>query len=168
MAREAGLPLVVAAKAREPCEREFFEAAVRPHLGDGVEFVGEVGHDEEVRLLRGACALLFPIDWEEPGAVVLLEAMACGTPVVATRRGCVPEMVVDGRTGFVVDEPAEMVRALEHIDEIDPADCRAHVAASFSAERLLRDYEAVYETALEAASSSMRVAARASAGSSKT
>jgi len=166
VAREAGLPLVIAAKVREPCEREFFDEAVRPNLGNGVEFVGEVGHDEKVRLLGGARALLFPIDWEEPGAVVLLEAMACGTPVVATRRGCVPEMVVDGRTGFVVDDPAEMVSALERIDEIDPVACRAHVAADFSAERLLRDYEAVYETVLEATRASMWSAARSSAGSS--
>jgi glycosyltransferase involved in cell wall biosynthesis len=168
VAREAGLPLVIAAKVREPCERDFFDEAVRPHLGEGVEFVGEVGHEEKVRLLRGARAMLFPIDWEEPGAVVLLEAMACGTPVVATSRGCVPEMVVDGRTGFVVDEPSEMVAALARIDEIDPAACRAHVAANHSAERLLRDYEAVYETVLDAASASMWAAARSSAGSSNT
>jgi glycosyltransferase involved in cell wall biosynthesis len=167
-AREAGLPLAIAAKVREPCERDFFERAVRPELGDGIDYVGEVGHDEKVRLLHGARALLFPIDWEEPGAVVLLEAMACGTPVVATRRGCVPEMVVDGRTGFVVGEPREMAGALERIEEIDPAACRAHVQASFSAERLLRDYEAVYEEALEAASTSIWAAARSSAGSSKT
>jgi glycosyltransferase involved in cell wall biosynthesis len=158
---------VIAAKVREPSERSFFEEAVRPHLGNGVEFLGEVGPEEKVRLLRGARALLFPIDWEEPCALVLLEAMACGTPVVATRRGCVPEIVVHGRTGFVVDEPAEMVRALERIDEIDPAACRAHVAASFSAERLLRDYEAVYETVLAATSASIPSAARSSAGSSK-
>jgi glycosyltransferase involved in cell wall biosynthesis len=168
VAQEAGLPLVVAAKVRDPSEQAFFDEAVRPHLGNGVEFVGEVGHDEKVRLLRGARAMLFPIDWEEPGAVVLLEAMACGTPVVATRRGCVPEMVADGRTGFVVDEPSEMVRALERLDEIDPAACRAHVAASFSAEPLLRRYEAVYETVLEAASASIWAAARSSAGSSNT
>ena len=148
VARAAGLPLVIAAKVREPGEHAFFEEAVRPHLGDGVEFLGEVGPEEKVQLLRGARALLFPIDWEEPCALVLLEAMACGTPIVATRRGCVPEVVVHRRTGFVVEEPAEMVRALERIDEIDPAECRAHVATSFSAERLLDDYEAVYERVL--------------------
>jgi glycosyltransferase involved in cell wall biosynthesis len=168
VAKEAGLPLVIAAKVREPCERAFFDEAVRPHLGDGVEFVGEVGHEEKVTLLRGARALLFPIDWEEPGAVVLLEAMACGVPVVATRRGCVPEMVVHGRTGFVVDEPPEMVEALSRLDEIDPANCRAHVAADFSAGRLVRDYEAIYEAVLEEeTSASIWSTARARVASSK-
>jgi glycosyltransferase involved in cell wall biosynthesis len=168
VAKAAGLPLVIAAKMRAPAEHAFFDEAIRPHLGGGIEFIGEVGHAEKVRLLHGARAMLFPIDWEEPGALVLLEAMACGTPVVATRRGCVPEMVAHGRTGLVVDEPDEMPAMLERLDEIDPADCRAHVATHFSAERVTRDYEAVYEAVLEEeASASMWSAARRSAGSSK-
>ena len=167
VAKEVGLPLVIAAKMRSPDECAFFDEAVRPHLGNGIEFVGEVGHEEKVRLLHGARALLFPIEWEEPGALVLLEAMACGTPVVGTSRGCVPEMVADGLTGFVVDDPSELAGALERLDEIDPAACRAHVATHFSAERLTRDYEAIYDTVLaEATSSSMWAAARSSAGAS--
>jgi len=167
VARAAGLPLVIAAKMHAPDERSFFEEALRPQLGNGIEFVGEVGQDEKVRLLRGARALLFPIEWEEPGALVLLEAMACGAPVVGTRRGCVPEMVADGRTGIVVDEPAEMAAALDRLDEIDPAACRAHVAAHFSAERLTDDYEAVYEAVLaDETSASIRSTARSRAGAS--
>jgi glycosyltransferase involved in cell wall biosynthesis len=150
-----------------PDECSFFEEAVRPQLGNGIDFVGEVGQDEKVRLLQGARALLFPIEWEEPGALVLLEAMACGAPVVGTRRGCVPEMVADGRSGIVVDEPGEMAAALDRLDEIDPAACRAHVAARFSAERLTDDYEAVYEAVLaDETSASMRSAASSRAGAS--
>jgi multidrug efflux pump subunit AcrA (membrane-fusion protein) len=166
-ARAAGLPLVIAAKVREPCEREFFDEAIRPELGNGVEYAGEVGFEAKVRLLRGARALLFPIEWEEPFGIVMIEAMACGTPVVATRRGAVAEVVEGGHTGFVVDEPSELVAAVERIDEIDRAACRAHVEARFSAERLLSDYEAVYETVAEPASASILSAARSSAGSSK-
>ena len=168
VAKEVGLPLLIAAKVREPREHAFFEEAVRPHLGDGVEFLGEVGHDEKVRLLQGAKAMLFPIEWEEPGALVLLESMACGTPIVATRRGCVPEMVADGRTGLLVDDVSEMAAAVERVDEIDRAACRAHVAADFSAERLADDCEEIYEAVLdEETSASIWSAARASAGSSK-
>jgi glycosyltransferase involved in cell wall biosynthesis len=168
VAKAARLPLVIAAKMRAPAEHAFFEEAIRPHLGNGIEFVGEVGHEDKVRLLHGARAMLFPIEWEEPGALVLLEAMACGTPVVATRRGCVPEMVVHGRTGFIVDEPAEAPAMLERLDEIDAEDCRTHVATHFSAERLTRDYEAIYEAVLEDRTSvSMWSAARSRAGASK-
>jgi glycosyltransferase involved in cell wall biosynthesis len=167
VAKEVGLPLLIAAKVREPREHAFFAEAVRPHLGDGVEFLGEVGHDEKVRLLSGARAMLFPIEWEEPGALVLLESMACGTPVVATRRGCVPEMVADGRTGLLVENVSEMAAAVERVGEIDRAACRAHVEADFSAERLADDCEEIYEAVLEEeTSASIWSAARASAGSS--
>jgi glycosyltransferase involved in cell wall biosynthesis len=167
VARAVGLPLVIAAKVREPCEREFFDEAIRPALGNGIEYVGEVALEAKVRLLRGARALLFPIAWEEPFGIVMIEAMACGTPVVATRRGAVAEVVEDGHTGFVVDEPSELAAAVERIDEIDRAACRTLVAASFSAERLLDDYEAVYETVLDETSASIWSAARSSAASSK-
>ena len=117
---------------------------IRPSLGDGVEFVGEVGHEEKVRLLHGARATLFPIDWEEPAALVPLESMACGTPVVATRRGCVPEIVQDGETGIVVDEPSELAAALDAAVGIDPRACRAHVEERFSAERMVARYEEAF------------------------
>jgi glycosyltransferase involved in cell wall biosynthesis len=167
VARASGLPLVIAAKVREPCEQAFFEEAIRPALGHGIEYVGEVGLEAKVRLLRGARALLFPIEWEEPFGIVMIEAMACGTPVVATRRGAVGEVVVDGRTGVIVDDPSELLGAVERVDQIDRAECRAHVAASFSAERLLDNYEAVYETVLDETSASIWSAARSSAASSK-
>jgi glycosyltransferase involved in cell wall biosynthesis len=144
-ARELGMPLVIAAKAREPDERAFFDEAIRPALRNGIEYVGEVGHEEKVRLLRGAQATLFPIQWEEPAALVPLESMACGTPVVATRRGSVPEVVRDGVTGVVVERPEELPAAVEAASRIEPDACRAHVVETFSADRMVERYEAVYE-----------------------
>jgi glycosyltransferase involved in cell wall biosynthesis len=151
VARKAGMPLRIAAKAREPWERAFFEQHVRPHLGAGVEYLGEIGHEEKVELLGGAAATLFPIDWEEPCGLVPLESMACGTPVIATRRGAVPEIVEDGRTGFVVNDVDHMPSAVGRIGELDRAACRQHVEARFSAARMVAGHEAVYERLVQTA-----------------
>ena len=99
VALETGLPLKIAAKCREPLEIRYFDEFIRPHLGGGIEYVGEVGHADKVELLMGARALISPIDWEEPFGLMMIEAMACGTPVISTRRGAVPEIVDHGRTG---------------------------------------------------------------------
>ena len=113
VALETGLPLKIAGKCAEPAEQEYFDAMVRPHLGDGREYVGEVSHGEKVELLRAARATLFPIEWEEPFGLVMIESMACGTPVIATRWGAVPEVVEHGRTGIIVDHWGHMGSALE-------------------------------------------------------
>src|SRR5436190_1571252 len=98
VATEAGLPLKLAGKMREPAEQEYFRQFIAPHLRDGeIEYLGEVTHGEKVELLRNARATLFPIDWEEPFGLVMIESMACGTPVIATRRGAVPEVIEHGR-----------------------------------------------------------------------
>ena len=99
VALETGLPLKIAAKCREPLEIRYFDEFIRPHLGGSLEYVGEVGHADKVELLMGARALINPIDWEEPFGLVVIEAMACGTPVIATRRGAFPEIIDHGRTG---------------------------------------------------------------------
>ncbi|HUP33222.1 MAG TPA: glycosyltransferase family 4 protein [Gaiellaceae bacterium] len=148
VARAAGLPLKIAAKMREPAEEEYFHRFVEPELGDGVEFLGEVGHAEKVGLLRHARATLFPIEWEEPFGLVMLESMACGTPVIATRRGAVPEVVVDGKTGVIVESSGEMPAALARIDRIDPDECRRHVETRFSPERMVAAYEHAYRLAV--------------------
>jgi glycosyltransferase involved in cell wall biosynthesis len=140
VAREAGMPLLVAAKCREPEERAYFREQVEPRLGRGVEYVGEVGHVEKVRLLHGARATLVPIDWEEPFGLVIVESMATGTPVVATRRGSVPELLDDGRTGVVVDDHREMAAALGRADALDPLELRREVERRFCPERLVRSY----------------------------
>lgn len=148
VAREAGLPLLIAGKCREPEELDYFERAVRPELGDGIEFLGEVEHPEKVRLLQGASATLFPIDWEEPFGLVMIESVACGTPVVATRRGSVPEVIRDGVTGVIVDDHREMPAALERARALDPRDLRRDVEERFSPPRMVRDHLAAYETAI--------------------
>jgi glycosyltransferase involved in cell wall biosynthesis len=148
VASAAGAPLKIAGKCREPVEQEYFEEHVLPRLGAEIEYLGEVSHAEKVALLQRARATLFPIDWEEPFGLVMIESLACGTPVLATRCGAVPEVIEDGRTGIVVDDYREMVPALARADALDPADLRAAVRERFSPERMVGDYLAVYEQAL--------------------
>jgi glycosyltransferase involved in cell wall biosynthesis len=148
VAREAGLPLRIAGKMREPPEREYFEEYVAPYLGGGIEYLGETSHGKKVALLQNARATLFPIEWEEPFGLVMIESMACGTPVIATRWGAVPEVIEEGRSGVVVDEYHEMVEALAEADELEPLECRRSVEERFSKERMIRDYEAAYAAVL--------------------
>ena len=144
LARRAGVRIVLAAKM-EPLEQEYFDARVRPLLDEpGVEWVGEVDEAQKVQLLGAARALLFPILWPEPFGLAMIEAMACGTPVVTRRCGATPEVVADGRTGFVCDDDDGVLAALERVDRIERAACRRWVEERFSAERMTRDYEAVY------------------------
>ena len=127
VAEEVGAPLKIAGKMHDAAEKYYFETEVRPRLSERVEYLGEVSHGEKVDLLQNARATLFPIQWEEPFGLVMIESMACGTPVIATRRGAVPEVVADGRTGIVVDEASEMAGALEAADALDPLECRLPV-----------------------------------------
>jgi glycosyltransferase involved in cell wall biosynthesis len=149
VALAAGLPLKMAGKMQERLEEEYFDAAVRPHLGSQIEFLGEVSHDEKVDLLQNARVTLFPIKWQEPFGLVMIESMACGTPVIATRWGAVPEVIDDGRTGLIVDEHTEMAAMIPEADRIDPLECRRYVEERFSSERMVRDYENAYEAVLD-------------------
>jgi glycosyltransferase involved in cell wall biosynthesis len=149
-ALETGLPLKLAGKCAEPDEREYFDALVRPHLGGGREYLGEVSHGEKVELLRCARATLFPIEWEEPFGLVMIESMACGTPVVATRWGAVPEVIRDRETGIIVDEWRDIGGALEAADALDPAAMRRDVEERFTPARMVADYVAAYDAALRA------------------
>jgi glycosyltransferase involved in cell wall biosynthesis len=148
-ARRAGVPLRIAAKMREPEERSYFDEVIRPLLGGDVDYVGEVAHAEKLELLGGAVALLNPIRWAEPFGMVMLEALACGTPVIAVPNGSVPEIVDHGRTGFVCGDVDALVGALGRVASIDRAACRAHVASCFSVERMVAGYVAVYRRLLE-------------------
>ncbi|MTE22188.1 glycosyltransferase [Streptomyces sp. TRM43335] len=149
-ARAAGREIRLAAKCSEPAEREYFEAEIRPRLGDGVEWLGEVGGVRKKELLARARCLLFPLRWEEPFGMVMIEAMACGTPVVTLRRGSVPEVVEDGATGLVRDDPAELPEALEAVGDLDPARCRKSVVERFRPEIMAAGYEAAYLRAIAA------------------
>jgi glycosyltransferase involved in cell wall biosynthesis len=144
VARRAGVRLVIAAKV-DRADEAYWETEVRPRLdGPGVEYVGETDLDETVRLLQDARALLFPIDWPEPFGLVMIEAMACGTPIVTRRRGSTPEVVEDGVTGFVCDDDVAVEQALGQIDRIDRQACRDRAETRFSVERMADDYEVVY------------------------
>jgi glycosyltransferase involved in cell wall biosynthesis len=147
-ARAAGMPLVIAGRCSEPQEHEYFEREIAPRLGPDVEWLGEADARLKEDLYPRARCLLLPIQWEEPFGLVMVEAMACGTPVVALRRGSVPEIVVDGLTGFIRDDPAELPGVLRRLDEIDPRACREHVARNFDDEVMVERYEAVYRSVL--------------------
>jgi glycosyltransferase involved in cell wall biosynthesis len=149
VAMESGLPLKLAGKCREPLEQRYFDELVRPHLSDRIEYVGEVTHGEKVELLQHARATLFPIEWDEPFGLVMIESMACGTPVIATRFGAVPEVIDDGATGVIVDRWRDMPDALELADALDARVQRQAVEERFSPERMVADYVAAYEATIE-------------------
>jgi glycosyltransferase involved in cell wall biosynthesis len=145
-----GTPLISAVKIAEPIERREWEENIRPNLPPDFEVLGEISHAEKVDLLRRAKAVLFPIDWPEPFGLVMVEAMACGTPVIGTPRGAVPEVIEDGVTGWVVevdDYPAHAAERLSRLHEIDPYRCRDRVARLFSKESMLAGYEDAYSIA---------------------
>jgi glycosyltransferase involved in cell wall biosynthesis len=145
VARRAGRPLKMIVKRSEPPERAYYDDAVVPLLGDDVEVFENVSHETKVDLLGGARAMVFPIRWPEPFGLVMVEAMACGTPVVTTNWGAAPEVVVEGVTGYLRDDYAELVGALLLVDELDPAACRRHVEDHFSAASMVRGYTDVFE-----------------------
>jgi glycosyltransferase involved in cell wall biosynthesis len=144
IARSAGVPLRIAAKMREPAEIAFFETSIAPLLGDTVEYVGEVGGRDKLDLLAGARALLNPIRWPEPFGMVMIEALACGTPVLATAKGSAPEIVEHGVTGFV-GTPPQLTAAVARLAEIDRRECRKSAAERFSTHRMVTDHVRLYE-----------------------
>jgi glycosyltransferase involved in cell wall biosynthesis len=144
VAKRLGLPLRMAAKI-DPADREYFEREIRPLLDHPlVEYIGEVTDDEKWQFLADAMCLLFPIDWPEPFGLVMIEALACGTPVIARPCGSAPEIVVDGQVGFLADSVDELVAAVKRVDVIDRARCRRHVEEQFSVQAMTDRYEAVY------------------------
>jgi glycosyltransferase involved in cell wall biosynthesis len=154
-ARVTGLPLVMAVKVASPVEERHWNEEVLPQMPADVTVLGEITIEKKVDLLSRARAVLFPIDWEEPFGLVMTEAMACGTPVIATPRGSVPEVVADGETGFVV--PVEgyaehAADAIKRLGDIDSKACRERVERQFSKEAMVAGYEAVFERATESSS----------------
>ena len=144
-AREAGERLILAGPV-QPGQEDYFAAEVEPYLDDDrVRYVGEVG-DEKLDLYAGARAFLMPIRWPEPFGLVMTEAMACGTPVIAFAEGSAPEIVLDGETGFVVGDEGEMAAAVDRLGEIDPRRCRESARERFDVEAVACAYEEAYET----------------------
>ena len=146
--REAGVPLVLAGKCNEPLEERYLEKVLTPMLHDGVELVVNADRQTILGHLRAASCLILPIRWKEPFGMVMIEAMAEGVPVVALRRGAVPEVILDGVTGFICDRPAELPDALVRAPELDPSACVRHVRAHFSADIMAARYERVYHQAI--------------------
>ncbi len=149
IARRAGLPLRVAAKV-DRSDRDYFDREIKHLLREPhVEFVGEIGESEKQQFLGHAYGLLFPIDWEEPFGLVMIEAMACGTPVVAFRRGSVPEIVEQGVTGYVVDTVEEAATAVGCLGILSRAEIRARFDRRYTATRMAHDYLAIYRRLLK-------------------
>jgi glycosyltransferase involved in cell wall biosynthesis len=145
IAKQVGIPLKIAAKV-DRIDKDYFEGVVEPLLRDPlVEFVGEIGDGEKDEFLGNVYALLFPIDWPEPFGLVMIEAMACGTPVIAYRRGSVPEVMEEGRTGFIVRGLEDAVEAVRRVPELSRERCREVFEQRFTAERMAQDYVRVYE-----------------------
>ena len=149
VARRAGIPLRIAAKI-DPIDQDYFVHHVEPLLDDPlIEFLGEVGEAEKAALLGGALALLFPIDWPEPFGLVMIEALACGTPVIARPCGSVPEVIADGVTGYIADGEDELVAAVARVHRLDRAVCRAEFDRRFSAGAMCQRYLEVFTRLLD-------------------
>jgi glycosyltransferase involved in cell wall biosynthesis len=145
IALHADMPLKMAAKI-DVVDREYFEARIRPRLNHPlIEYIGEVDEQGKNELLGGAKALIFPIAWPEPFGLVMIEAMACGTPVIAYRRGSVAEVMKDGVTGYIVESEEQAVSAIDRIDRIDRGVCRSYFEHNFSSDLMARNYVNVYQ-----------------------
>jgi len=140
----AGVPLKIAAKV-DRSDQEYFDSKIRPLLNNPlVEFIGEIGYPEKNHFLGNAVALLFPIDWREPFGLVMIEAMACGTPVIAYPHGSVPEVIEEGRTGFLVNNVQAAAKAVEQVTKISREECRQRFEERFSATKMAKNYLTVY------------------------
>jgi glycosyltransferase involved in cell wall biosynthesis len=144
MAKGSGRRLIIAGKV-DLKDRSYFEQTIKPQLdGRLISYLGEVSWDEKLSLLKKAQALIFPIEWPEPFGLVMIEAMACGTPVVASKRGSVPEIIAEGETGFIVESLEGAIEALQEVSLINPRNCRNHVERRFSHLHMVDEYEKAY------------------------
>ena len=148
IARRTGVELKIAAKV-DAVDRDYFESEIRPLLNDPlIEFIGEIGEDEKNEFLGNALSVLFPIDWPEPFGLVMIEAMACGTPTIAYRNGSVPEVLEDEKTGFIVDNLRDAVDAVDRVSLLSRRTCREVFERRFSASRMAFDYLTIYKALL--------------------
>jgi len=146
IARRSGIPLRIAAKIADGADQDYFNAVIRPMLKEpGVEFIGEIAERDKSSFLGGALAMLFPINWPEPFGLVMIESLACGTPVVALPCGSVPEILEPDVSGFIGKTVDELVAAVQRVDQIDRRACRASFERRFTDARMSGDYEKVYQ-----------------------
>jgi glycosyltransferase involved in cell wall biosynthesis len=157
IAQRCGLPLKIAAKV-DKVDVEYYDTQIKPLLrAPGIEYIGEIGDAEKSDFLSGAIALLVPISWPEPFGLVMIEAAACGTPVIAFNAGSVSEVVEDGVTGFIVRDEAEAMAALEKVPTLDRRHIRQRFEERFTARRMAQDYLATYAELMESEAPRLRV-----------
>ncbi len=147
VAQQFNLPLIIAAKL-EPVDKPYFHEYIEPRLSEHITWVGEVDEKTRNDLMSKAMAFLHPVTWREPFGLTLIEAMACGCPVIAFDKGSIPEIIENGKTGFIVQDLEGMLDALEHIDDIDRFHCREYSLKTFSASRMTAGYKKIYEQIL--------------------
>lgn len=150
IARNVGLPMKIAAKV-DPTDREYYETIVKPLLYGDVEYIGEIGEREKDEFLGNALALLFVIDWPEPFGLAMIESLACGTPVIARARGSVPEIIEHGANGFIIETNEEAEKAVHQLSRLSRRRCRESFDERFTATRMARNYQAIYEQMIAAA-----------------
>jgi glycosyltransferase involved in cell wall biosynthesis len=143
IAKRAKVKLVLAGRL-DSAQKDYFEKRINPHLGKQIQYIGEYSREEKSNFFGQAKALLYPIEWHEPFGLNMVESMACGTPVIAFRIGSVPEVVKDGKTGFIVKNIAEAVKRVRDIDQIKREDCRKWVEENFTSEIMVKNYEKLY------------------------
>ncbi|HET6244502.1 MAG: glycosyltransferase family 4 protein [Bacteroidetes bacterium] len=149
IAKRSGIKLIIAAKISN-VDEIYFQTTIKPLLNNElIEFIGEIGEKEKGDFLGNAIALLFPIDWPEPFGIVMIESLACGTPVIGFNKGSVPEILTEGENGFIIDSIEAGVKAITNINSVDRAKCRAIFEEKFSAERMTNDYLKIYEQILK-------------------
>ena len=149
VARRVGIPLKIAAKV-DVADREYFDAVIKPHISPpDVEYIGEIGESEKSEFLGNALALMFTIDWPEPFGLVMIESLASGTPVIARRRGSIPEVIHHGVTGFIADSIEELAAAVCKVEALSREECRREFETRFSAETMVDHYDRVYRQLIE-------------------
>lgn len=159
IAKKTGIPLKIAAKIGDS-DRNYFETMIRPLIEPPfIEFIGEINEQEKNAFLGEALAVLFPIDWPEPFGLVMIESLACGTPVIARPCGSVPEILIHGKTGFIHSDLDQLVRDVRQIERISREACRNHVELHFSAEKMAADYEALYDRVVSSSTGQLAEAA---------
>ena len=157
IAEHCGVPLKVAAKV-DKVDREYFDEQISPMMKSShVDFIGEIGDRDKSDFLSGAIALLVPIDWPEPFGLVMIEAMACGTPIIAFNRGSVPEIIDDGVTGFIVEDETGAIGAVDRLGHLSRAKIRKRFEERFTARRMAQDYLSVYRSLMDAAAPHLRL-----------
>jgi len=161
IAKHCGIPLKIAAKV-DPVDRDYYEEEIRPMIDSpDIEYIGEIGDKDKSAFLSGASALLVPIDWPEPFGLVMIEAMACGTPVIAFNRGSVPEVIDEGVTGFVVEDETGAIGAVDRLAQLSRTKIRQRFEERFTARRMALDYLSVYRSLADSAAPRLRLVADA-------